>query len=72
MTINNKEPDNSIRAIKCKEQILENVSTYKFLDSIVTNDGKIDLDTASRIRKATNIHYSLNKTLSETVNQSGH
>lgn len=41
------------------------VSTYKYLRTLITNDGKIDLEITNRTGKANRIYYPLNKTILE-------
>lgn len=63
MIINENQDNNSNKDIKCKNKILERVTTYDYLGSIVTNDGKIDAEITNRANKSTKVYYALNKTI---------
>lgn len=49
--------------IKCGEDKLEYVSTFEYLGTIISEDGKMDTEILSRSKKATQIYYQLNKTI---------
>lgn len=49
--------------IFCKGVRLEEVSTYQYLGTTISNEGKIDQEVLNRIKKATGIYYQLNKTV---------
>lgn len=63
MIINEKQGSQNIGGIKCKGEILERVTTYEYLGSVITDDGKIDAEITNKANKSTRLYYSLNKTI---------
>ena len=62
MIVNNKTED-EVREIDINGKNLEKVTAYEYLGSVISEDGKIDLDIANRINKSVKIYYALNKTV---------
>lgn len=56
-----------IMRINNREQKLEIVTAYEYLGSIISGDGKLDLDVANRTRKNTKVNYALNKTICRKI-----
>lgn len=63
MIVNENRDNKANNEIKCRDTILERVTTYDYLGSILTEDGKIDRELSNRQNKSTIIYYSLNKTI---------
>lgn len=61
MVINEKEPD--ITQIKCNNINIETVTTFNYLGSIITNDGNIDTELASRMSRSNKLYYALKSIL---------
>ena len=55
MIIKKQETGKDRNSLHCEGQILEEVSTFEYLGSVIINDGKIIEDVASKQRKSTNI-----------------
>lgn len=49
--------------VYCKGQSLEMVSAYEYLGTIISNDGKLDLEIANRTKKTSRIYYAINNTI---------
>ena len=49
--------------IICNGQILEEVTTFDYLGSVITEDRKLELYIANKIGRATKIYYALNGTI---------
>lgn len=64
MIINEREQDNT--QIKCKDIKLEEVTTFEYLGSIITNDGNIDVELANRAKKSNKLYYALRALLGKT------
>lgn len=64
MIVNEKQKeDQNNKDIKCKNKKLERVTTFEFLGSMITEDGKIDAELANRANKSSRIYYTMNKTI---------
>lgn len=63
MIINENQNDRNKKEIKCKDTILERVTTYEYLGSVMTEDGKIEAEITNRANKSTKIYYTMNKTI---------
>ncbi|KAI4461171.1 reverse transcriptase (rna-dependent dna polymerase) [Holotrichia oblita] len=59
----NKRGKDSNETIQIGGKQLERVSTYEYLGSIITEDGRMDMDINNRIKKTNKIYYALNKTI---------
>lgn len=64
MIVNEKHKgEHNNKGIKCKNKELERVSTYEFLGSMITEDGKMEAELVNRANKSTRIYYTVNKTI---------
>ena len=60
-----KNKENRIQniCITLNGEQLENVEQYKYLGTIFTSNGKISEEIKQRIKQATNVYYSINRTI---------
>lgn len=63
MIMNKREITNSPKEIFIKDHKIQDVTSYEYLGSIISQDGKIDLDINNRLRKTNKTCYSLNKVI---------
>lgn len=59
----NQKGEQNNKDIKCKNKKLERVTTYEFLGSNITEDGKMEAELTNRANKSTRIYYTINKTI---------
>lgn len=60
MIINNKESE-LVRKIEINGNTIEAVTAVEYLGSVITDDGRIEVDIANRMKKTRNIYYAINK-----------
>lgn len=63
MKINVKKTIYKEKSIFYKQQRLEEVSVSEYLGSVITSNGKLNLEIADRGQKATNINHAVNMTI---------
>lgn len=62
MIMNSKKKQHeSDSRIEINGQTIDTITTYEYLRSILSHDGKIDLRIIYRSRNANNIFYAINK-----------
>ena len=49
--------------IECKGEHLESVSQFKYLGTIISQDGRMDAEITYRVQKATNTYYAISGTI---------
>jgi hypothetical protein len=46
--------------IQCEGEMLEQVDSYTYLGTVISQDGRIDQEVANRVQKANNAYFQMN------------
>jgi hypothetical protein len=55
----NKRGEGNIN-IQCKGEMLEQVDSYTYLGTVISQDGRIDKEVANRVQKANSAYFQMN------------
>jgi hypothetical protein len=55
----NKRGEGNIN-IQCKGEMLEQVDSYTYLGTVISQDGRIDQEVGNRVMKANNAYFQMN------------